>query len=216
MTDTETRDRVQSDTARAWYVGGGLLLASAVVGATADPTLNTVVGGNILRIALFSAGLLVFAYGWHVSGSVTARRPLGTAALTRMALWILVGTVLDPIITSSLLDGSTTTPFLVFAYADAAVQFVLAAIAVIQIARAGIVPAPWHRLPAWALAAASVTWLMAQFLGGGTVLTPSPPTVLVLSLFNGVLYGSAVLLGTVATVLADRAHRGQPAGRQLP
>ena len=204
MADSQLLDRVHSDTTRAWRLGGGLLLASVVLGVTLGS--GFVAGAEILRTALFSAALLVFAVGLRGgAGSVTARRPLGTIALAGLAVWLLLGSALQDILAASLSDGSATTPVLVFAYADAAVQFLLALIAVVQIGRSGVVPAPWTWLPAWAVAAVTASWLLSQLFAGSTAIDPMLTTVVLISLDSLLKVGSTVLIGVVAVVLADRA-----------
>lgn len=205
MADSQILARVRSGTTRAWFTGGALLLASVVVGASLQP--GFVPGSGILRTALFSAALLVFAVGLRGgAGSVTGRRPLGTIALAGLAIWLLLGSVLQDTLATALSDGSATTGLLVFAYADAAVQFLLAIIAVVQIGRAGVVPAPWNWVPAWALGTVTASWLLSQLLSGGTSIDPMLVTVVLLSLDGLLRMGSAVLLGVLAVVLADRAN----------
>lgn len=68
---------------------------------------------------------------------ITARRPLGTAALTALAAWVLLGQVLWPIFRAGSADPGLSP---VLSYVDSLVQFTLALIAVVQITRAGVVP----------------------------------------------------------------------------
>lgn len=86
MTDHRIPDRIVSDARRAWFIGGVLLLATVVLGVALQPAVSLIVDGGTIGTTLFSASLLVFAFGIRGSGSVTARRPLGTAALTALAV----------------------------------------------------------------------------------------------------------------------------------
>ena len=81
MTDTEVSERALSDARLAWVIGGALLIATVVV----STPLSWYFGGGVITAVLFAAALLVFAFGIRGSGSVTGRRPLGTAALVVLA-----------------------------------------------------------------------------------------------------------------------------------
>lgn len=189
-----------------WLTGGGLLLGSVVVGAAAGSGFVPWLG--MVSSVLFSAALLVFAFGIRGAGSVTARRPLGTVALAGLAVWLLLGAALTDVLASRMADGSASTPLQVFAYVDAAVQFALAVIVVVQIYRAGVVPAPWNRVPGVCLAAVTLMWLLHQTLGFSRAFDPQVVTVVLLVLNTVVRVGSTILFGVLAVVFADRARRG--------
>jgi hypothetical protein len=206
MADPKMSQRTESDKQRAWLIGGALLLTS-VVFVAAQPGIPTLFGGRTLTIALFAAALLIFAFGIRGSGSVTKRQPLGTAALALLAAWMLLGAALD-IAFSSVMYNSIPGVQLAFAYADSFVQFALALIAVMQIGRLRVVPAPWNWVPAWSLGAVSLIWLMIQLAGvvagaQGNLLSAT----YILSLDVLVRTGSIVLMGVLAIVLADRMRR---------
>ena len=158
----------------------------------------------IAERALFAASLLVFAFGIRRSGSVTARRPLGTAALTALAGWTLGAPLLDSVFLSgSSLDPGST---LGFGYAAALVAFLLALTAVTQIGRAGAVPAPWNWAPTWTLVAVALVELPQQF----PVIGAQPEDAAVQILINLnilVRTGATIFLGVLAIVLANRPIR---------
>ena len=205
MASSQLSDRAVSPVSLALSIGGGLLLASVVITVIAQPPLFPY--AEMVGPALFSAALLVFAFGVRGEGSVTARRPVGTTALVLLAVWLLLGSVLYGFIG----DDFSNAPilFMAFAYADSFVQFALALVAVMQIARLGAVPAPWNWVPAGIVAAVSVTWLLLQVLGGGsaTIYGPNLVTWLLMGMDGLARIGGTVLLGVIAIVLADRVNR---------
>ncbi|SDO51701.1 hypothetical protein SAMN05216368_12110 [Cryobacterium flavum] len=213
MANARLRDRAASPASLALLIGGGLLLASVVITVIAQPPLFPY--AEMVGPALFSAALFVFAFGVRGAGSVTARRPVGTIALALLALWLLLGSVSYGLIGDDFSNAPTL--FMAFAYADSFVQFALAVIAVMQIARLGAVPAPWNWLPAGIVAAVTVTWLLLQLLGGGspTIYGPNLLTWLLTGLDGLARIGGTVLLGLIAIVLADRVNRKATANVSL-
>ena len=191
----------------AWFIGGGLLLASVVITVIAQPVLFPY--ADTVAPALFSAALLVFAIGVGSAGSVTARRPLGTAALAALAGWLMLGSVLYGVMGGSFSNDSASGVLTAFAYMDSFVKFALALVAVVQIGRLGAVPVPWNWVPAWIVAAVSVTWLLLQLMGGGsaTIYGPNLVTWILRGLDGLARIGGTVLLGVIAFVLADRVNR---------
>lgn len=207
MANSQSVDRAVPDAGRAWFIGGALLLAMVVVVVAMQPVTSLIHSGGILGTALFAASLLVFAFGIGGSGSVTGRRPLGTAALTTLAGWALLGSVLA---TFGFSNDSPPGALLVFSYVDSFVQFAVALVAVIQIARAGVVPAPWNWAPAWALAAVSVPWLLMQIATAGASEVVATLLVIVVGTVDSIArIGGAMFLGVLSIVLADRSHRAQ-------
>ena len=209
MSDTQVSERALSDARHAWLIGGALLIGSVVVSAPLSPYF----GGGILRAALFAAALVVFAFGIRGSGSVTARRPLGTAALVVLAAWVLLRSVawglpwVNAVATDVLTDVS---------YVDSVVQLAAALVAVVQIGRASVVPRPWKWVPAWALGAVVVPSLLGLLLlAVGALQEPqasSQSQALTLTMFVSALDGLArtvgpVFLGVLAIVLGDRMGR---------
>lgn len=208
MVEAMKSHRSESDASRAWMIGGALLLTTVVIGV-AQPALSLIPLGGSIRPTLFSAALLVFAFGIRGSGSVTARRPLGSIALTALAAWLLLGSVLQDIIASTFSNDSLPTGLMAFGYVDSYVKFALALVAVVQIARAGVVPAPWKWVPAGVVGAASVSWLLIEIVSVGSTQGFGLGTVALLSVDALVRVGGTVLLGVLAIVLADRTSRVQ-------
>lgn len=202
-----------SDTRLAWVIGGVLLIAAMLVGVVVQYGSLLGSGGAVVAAIWFPAALLVFAFGVRGSGSVTDRRPLGTAALTALAAWVLLGQILLPTFRSGSVDPGL---LLALGFIDSLVQFTLALIAVVQIARAGVVPRPWNWAPSWALAAIAVPWVLEQIIAAGAAQTQDAPFVVaaVLTLDSFVHVGSAVFLGVLAIVLANTSRSSRRAATQ--
>ena len=96
MASSQLRDCAVAPVSLALLIGGGLLLASVVITVIALPPLLPY--AEMVGPALFSAALLVFAFGVRGEGSVTARRPVGTITLALLAVWLLLGSVLYGVI----------------------------------------------------------------------------------------------------------------------
>lgn len=210
MTDTEVSERALSDARLAWVIGGALLIATVVV----STPLSWYFGGGVIKAVLFAAALLVFAFGIRGSGSVTGRRPLGTAALVVLAAWVLIRRVawglpwVNAVGTEVLMDVS---------YVDSVVQLTAALVAVVQIGRAGVIPRPWQWAPAWALGAVVVPSLLGLLL----LAVGATQGVLGLTMFVSALDGLArtagpVFLGVLAIVLGDRVGRAPAVPLQSP
>ena len=195
----------------AWFIGGVLLLATVLADVAVGPPGPLVAIGGILGPVLFAGALLVFAFGIRGTGSVTARRPLGTAALTLLAAWILLQSVLTDVLGSSASADSIPALVITLSYVDPFLRFALSLIAVIQIARAGVVPSPWNWAPFWALGALTVPWLLGQvFVVVGTSPETEATTILFIATLDSLIrVGSATFLGVLAILLADRARRPQ-------
>jgi len=196
---------------RAWLIGGVLFIAATVLGLVLSP-----VGLGIIGDVVFAAAVLVFAFGIRGAGSVTARRPLGTTALTVLAVWTVVGSALITMLVTGGFglevvtdNGSATAPFLVANYVDIGVQFVASLIAVVQIGRAGVVPRPWNWAPAWALAAISIPWIIDRMLWVSQPVDVGAWAYILGSLDGLVRIGAGIFLGTLAIVLANIGSRSR-------
>ena len=197
--------RLASDARLAWILGGSLLIGSVVIAIVVQPVTGLFVVGNLLGTVMASAALLLFALGVRRAGSVTARRPLGTTALTVLAVWALLVIVLHATLFSAELPVSTLTSF---SYLDLLVQFTAALIAAIQIARAGVVPGVWKWAPTWALAAAAAPTVFGQIVSL-TVTNPLPVATTVMAVERMGWIAGPVFLGVLAIVLANRTTRPQ-------
>jgi hypothetical protein len=145
----------------AWIAGGVLLILSVVVGYALQWSDPLPAGIPVASIA-WTAGLLAFAFG---CSSITARRPLGTTALTVLAVWSLASGVIWDLIARTIDPSDPVGPGTAFTLVDNLGTFVLAVIAVVQIARIEVVPRPWRWAPTWVLAAVTVAWLVNQLAG---------------------------------------------------
>ncbi|MET1052443.1 MAG: hypothetical protein ABWX65_07370, partial [Mycetocola sp.] len=194
-----------------WFIGGALLLTTVVLDLGLHPVGGPIAGG-VLTVVIFAAALLVFALGIRGTGSVTARRPLGTVALILLAAWILVELVVTDVISSGMSGDAIPQSLLVLGYVDPFLRFALTLIAVIQIGRTGIVPRPWNWAPAWALGALTVPWLLGQAL----IVVGIPPEAqtaafLAVGAVDGTVRATcAVVIGVLAILLADRSSSAQP------
>lgn len=199
-----TRPDAPAPSRRAWILGGVLVLGSAVVSTAFAETAYLIPGGQYIGTVVFAAALLVFAFGIRGGGSVTAKRPLGTAALAVLAAWA----VLVPILEDVMLSGDYTPDLFLFGYVDPIARFILAGIVVAQVARARVVPHPWNWAPTWALAAVTVPWLVEQVMaiamrqGRGQDATSA--LLLVGSLDSALRIGATLFLGVLAIVLGNR------------
>jgi hypothetical protein len=210
------RDRAAVGSGRAWFVGGALLLATVPLEVATHSTGAGIVGTYTITTVLFSASLLVFAFGIRGSGSITARRPLGTTALAILAIWALLGWVLTDVVSASAPYNSPSAAMLMFGHVDPFVEFAVALVAVVQIARAGVVPSPWNWAPAWALLAMTVPWLLWQIIAAGaTQETASTATFFVSGVDGLVRVGNTIFLGVLAIVLSDRARREESVPRSI-
>jgi hypothetical protein len=210
------RDRAAAASGRAWFVGGTLLLATVPLGVVTNSTGAAIVGANTITTVLFSASLLVFAFGIRGSGSITARRPLGTTALAVLAIWVLLGWVLTDVVGASAPYDAPSAAMLMFGYVDAFVEFAVALVAVVQIARAGVVPSPWNWAPAWALLAMTVPWLLWQIIAAGATQETASTAIFFVSGVDGLVrVGSTMFLGVLAIVLSDRARREEAVPRSI-
>lgn len=136
---------------QVWIDAGALMIGSVLLGPLLQVGSYLGPTGSLLSTLLIVVSMIMFAIGSERSTSVTARRPLGTAALIGLAVWTAVGTPALDALAAQPGHGS----MIGYGHVDLIVSFVLAAIATTQIARAGIVPRPWHLAPLWVLVAAT-------------------------------------------------------------
>jgi hypothetical protein len=209
VTGSQAPYRAATDARRAWVSGGVLLIAATVFGPIFQPVASQIPGGAIIATALFSASMLVFAFGIRGSGSVTARRPLGTTALAALAIWVLLIWGLQSALLSSnfVLSDSTMNSLLAFGYVDSIVRFVAALVAVIQIARARVVPHPWNWAPTWALAAVTTPWVFEQIIAAGPAQSAGSLALTFGPTGSLIYIGGPVFLGVLAIVLANLSRR---------
>ena len=206
MTDTHIVERAESPAPRALFLGGALLLASVVATVAFQVGFYSAGWVGYIPTILFSAALMILAFGIRGSGSVTAGRPLGTFALAALAAWLILSDVLVSALNASIAADSSAAVVVTIIYVALVVKFALAVIAVVQIARAGVVPAPLEWVPTWVLAAATASWLLTQ-LAGLVLINVSQVQMTVFALDGAVRIAGVILLGVLAIVLGDRMLR---------
>ena len=206
MTDTHIVERAESPAPRALFLGGALLLASVVATVAFQVGFYSAGWVGYIPTILFSAALMILAFGIRGSGSVTAGRPLGTFALAALAAWLILSDVLVSALNASIAADSSAAVVVTIIYVALVVKFALAVIAVVQIARAGVVPTPLEWVPTWVLAAATASWLLTQ-LAGLVLINVSQVQMTVFALDGAVRIAGVILLGVLAIVLGDRMLR---------
>ncbi|MDT0180890.1 hypothetical protein Q9S36_11870 [Microbacterium sp. ARD31] len=143
-----------------WTIGGIGLIGSGVAGILLSATLGSSLTDTLAFLVdlLWAAAVLVFAIGSSAHDSITARRPLGTITLALVAVSPLavrvIGLFQDPMNPTPLIPWEVTT-FMPLA---------LSLVAVVQIARAGVVPRRWRWTPAIALGVQVASVAIGQLL----------------------------------------------------
>lgn len=206
MTAPQLPARAVADARTTWVIAGSLMIASVLVAVILPSATRSIFGSYLVSAVLFSAALLLFAIGIRGSGSITARKPLGTIALGVLAVWLLADASLNDVMYSADLPDGVST---LFGWGDALVQFVAALIAVVQIARAGTLPHPWNWAPTWALAALTAVWVVSRVVSIGASEGSIDMILLVLNFESLVRSAAPVFLGVMAIVLANRPRRPQ-------
>lgn len=148
---------------RTWTIGGIGLIACGVLGMLGS-TFLIMSGGPALAIltsVIYGASVLLFTVGTAREASVVARRPLGLAALTIVAVWPLIDRLAVPLLPQ---DGSSLGSWTTYGYVTLLVQTGAAVVAVMQIARAGVVPGPWRWAPLCVLGFQAFAWAVPQIL----------------------------------------------------
>jgi len=185
---------------RPWVIAGALLLVSAFIGYALEYVPGP--SGYLLGPVIWAAALVILA---STRDSITARRPLGTAALVATALLPFAIRVLTTALGSTVaIDAGSLRQLMILGYIEALVQFAAALIAVARIGRTGVVPAPWRWAPAWALGVVVVIWIAEQIIG----LTASPGATAFIGTISALdtiaRIGSTVALGALAIALGMR------------
>jgi hypothetical protein len=154
------------------------MLQSSVPEMSRGPALAVVIG------LVYAAAVLVFAIGTTPQASVVGRRPLGVTSIAILAVWPLVDIVATAFLPQ---DGTSLGAWTTYGYVTLLVQTSAALVAAMQIARAGIVPAPWRWAPLWVLAFQAFAWAVPQIVAVSANAAMLPGW-----------YGSFTLLGLLA------------------
>jgi hypothetical protein len=158
MTDAPVR---RSPLRMTLLVGGGLLLASAVLtfartSLLSSPLWTVVSWGGIIT---YSAAVLVYAFGLGRAGSIVARRPLALTAAVVMSLWPFA----ERVLTFAIPYGDDSAGFYeVWGYVSIVATLGAAIVFVVQIARAGVIDGAVRWMPLWALVGVAAPQLLAQ------------------------------------------------------
>jgi hypothetical protein len=189
---------------RSWITGGSLLLASALLTVVSSATGSTVSALNMLGAFAFTAAIVVFTLGIPDGGGLVPPRSVGAFALLLFGVWPSATAIhwTIPINYSGSMTMST-----VLGYVEIVVPVAAGIIAVVAIARAGVVPAPWNGAPAWALGATILPPLVAEFVAVASPadLQAASPWLAVFGLLVSV--GVPGFLGVLALLLAPRLER---------
>nr|WP_315267771.1 hypothetical protein [Microbacterium lemovicicum] len=191
---------------RTWTIAGTGLILCGVVGMMRF----TLYGGSGLAVltaiadVVWAVAVLLIAIGLSREASVVARRPLGLIALVIVALWPLAATSLGVALSQTDPSGAGAG-WQLLTHASLLVPAAAGLIGGVQIARAGVVPAPWRWAPLWVLAAQAAAWALPQILF--VALGPDDvPAVAGAFAAIGTLpfLAATVGLGVLALVLAAR------------
>ncbi|QTX04748.1 hypothetical protein [Agromyces archimandritae] len=211
MTDADAAVRTaRSDARLAWTVGGGLLVAAVAI----PPALAYALpGSGVVGAVCLAAAFLLFALGIRGAGSVSANRPLGTGALIALGVLVLARMILDPVLTEALVSSGQSGLVTALSLAGDLVALALALIASVQILRAGMLPAPWHRAPFIVVLGLAGLGLIEALLGAAGSALSAAPVLAAWMVGLDVLArtSAAVFLGVLAIVLADRLAAARPA-----
>lgn len=189
-------DAGRHTTVTAWVWGGALLIASALLPLVTTASVNDLGTRAVFRwigILAFTAALLLFALGWRGRGSVVARRPVGLAALIMWAiigpLGAVVGAMLPPY------DDGAAGFYSALYNVEMLVWLGAGIVATVAIARAGVVPAPWNRVPIWAFLVVVGVGVLSQVVAVALAGRPGDQDAL------GLLFGLTALLSLLAPML---------------
>lgn len=183
-----------------------LLLTMAMAGAVGSIPLLSWIG-----ILVSSAALVIFAIGIGRQGSLVARRPLGVAALLVLAVWPFVDRTIEAFIPITI---DSVDFWQSWGYASLAVRVCAAIIAVVEIARAGVIRGSLRWAPMWALVAIAVPQVvmnLAYAAPGYQSLDLAGPIV---GLSQLVSVGVPLTLGVLA-VVRSRTRQSAPEAVQV-
>ncbi|MGW8482651.1 hypothetical protein ACWGJP_05890 [Microbacterium sp. NPDC055903] len=151
---------------RTWLVGGIGLIACGVVGLLRGSVLGASGLGTVLTIVsdlLWMGAILVLAFGLRREGSMVARRTLGLAAAFLVAAWPVIDTLVG--LFGWPADIDQVDDWLFWTYLSMLLPLVAGFIAAVEVARARVVPRPWHAAPLWVIAGQTVVWVVPQVIG---------------------------------------------------
>lgn len=193
----------------SWLVGGIGLIACGVVGVIRASTLGSSGTNTVLTLIsdlLWASSILLLAVGLSREGSVVARKPLGLVSTAAVAIWPVFYTLVR-------LFAVRDTPqqadaWLFWDYLSTFLPLVIGLIGAMQVARAGVVPAPWNWAPMWAFGFQSLMWVLPQLIGSASPSAFIEISSLVSALGILGFLATTLGLGVVAVALASRTRTG--------
>ena len=176
---------------RSWVIGGTALIVCGVLAMLSSSFLGTpaVRAIAITGDVAWAFGVLMFAIGLTREQSLVARKPLGTIALTIVALWPVTSSAIGAV-----LESQRTTDAAVWSalgYVGILVPVGAGLIATVQIGRIGVAPHPWRWAPLSVLAGQAALWVLVQV---AYLVVPGDEVQL--------LAGPLAALGTLAVLAA--------------
>ncbi|MGQ2915015.1 hypothetical protein [Microbacterium aurantiacum] len=191
---------------RTWIAGGLGLVICGVVGML-RMSLQGTPGGQFLDVAAdvsYAAGVLILAVGMTREASVVARRPLGIVALTVVAVWPLLSALAIALLGVVEPQGHGSA-WMAFGYLSLLIPTAAGLTAAMQIARAGIVPAPWKWAPLWVLGLHVLAWVLPQLIIASVGGADAQYYVGLFTMLSTLAFLAGTLgLGTLSLVLAAR------------
>lgn len=192
-----------------WILGGILLIVPALIDIILRTSLGAAVGWGSRLIFLLA--VIIFTVGIGPAGSVTARRPLGTVSALVFGALLAAGGLL-PLLPALARPASGDVQAMVAAATTVAlsslaivlVALVFGVIAAVQIARAGVVPAPWRWAPLWALGAGVIGSLVGMLLPVFLITSGLPVAETANLVMAGISGAAEIFLGIVAIALGIR------------
>lgn len=184
----------------AWYVAGGLGVASVFLALLRTDMMPALIG--VLSPLALVAAIIVLALGLPGGGSIVARRPLGVAALLVLAAAVFVDRILIPWLLISQVSVNSSIAY----WALTVVQVIAAVVAAREIYVAGAVTGNARYVAFGAIAASILLAALSQIVGRVAVSLGSAEGLLFLQNFAILRAAVTVLVGVLLIIAADRAR----------
>ena len=156
---------------------------------------------------LWSAALIIFAFGIRGSGSVTARRRAGTAVFVVFAAWSIVSGIQQAFF--PFFGGLAFSAVTILDYVSEGITLILALLAALVVMRSGAVTPRWNWTPLWVLVVLVVVPLVPFAL---STIAPHPFAVysVVRLIEAAVTFFATAFLGVVAIAISNRGSLTPP------
>ena len=192
---------------RTWIAGGIGLISCGVVGMLRYSVLGAPGSSQFLGVTadiFYAVGVALLAIGLTREASVVARQPLGMVAMLFVAVWPLFSDLATGWLELLEPQGQGAA-WTVFGYIALVIPIGAGLIAATQIARAGVIQAPWRWAPLWVLGVQVLAWAVPQLtfvaVGAGNAQLYADLFAMLGTL---AFLTSTLGLGTLAVVLAAR------------